>query len=79
MLEGDAFRTEKCGSYLQRLINKMFLKLMGVTVEACIDDMVIKIQKAEDHICDASEVFEIFRQFKMKLNPIKCDFGVSSG
>ena len=30
----------------QRLINKMFLRLMGVTVEAYIDDMVIKLRRA---------------------------------
>ena len=48
-------------------------------VEAYIDDMVIKIRKAQDHIRDASEVFEVFRKFRMKLNPLKCDFGVSSG
>ena len=61
----------------QRLISKMFLRLMGVTVEAYIDDMVIKIQRGQDHIRDASEVFEIFRKFRMKLNPLKCAFGVS--
>ena len=51
---------------------------MGTTVEAYIDDMVIKSKKAKDHIQDASEVFEIFRWFKIKLNPLKCAFGVSS-
>ena len=57
----------------------MFLKLMGVMVEAYIDDIVIKSQRVQDHIRDASEVFEIFRQFRMKLNPMKCTFEVSSG
>ena len=52
-----------------------FSKLMGETVEAYIDDMVIKSRKARDHVKDASEVFEIFRKFK---NPLKCAFGVSS-
>ena len=63
----------------QILINKMFLRLMGVTVEAYIDDTVIKSRKAQDHIRDANKVFEIFRQFRMKLNPMKCAFRVSSG
>ena len=31
----------------QRLISKMFLRLMEVTVEAYIDDMVIKIRRAQ--------------------------------
>ena len=57
----------------------MFFKLMGFTIKAYIDDMVIKSREAKNHIRDASEVFEIFRQFKMKLNSLKCAFGVSSG
>ena len=52
---------------------------MGETFEAYINDMVIKIQRAQNHIRDASEVFEVFRKFRMKLNPLKCAFGVSSG
>ena len=40
--------------------------------------MVIKSRKAQDHIRDASEVFEVFQKFRMKLNPLKCAFGVSS-
>ena len=51
---------------------------MGETVEADIDDMVIKIRRAQDHIRDAGEVFEVFQKFRMKLNPLKCAFGVSS-
>ena len=57
----------------------MFSRLIGKTVEAYIDDMVIKSKKAQDHIENANEVFKIFRKFKMKLNPLKCAFRVSSG
>ena len=47
----------------QRLIIKMFLILMGVMVEAYIDNMMIKSREAQYHIRDVSEVFEIFRKF----------------
>ena len=57
----------------------MFTRMLGRNFEAYIDDMVIKSKKYEDHIKDAEEVFEIFQNFKMKLNPLKCAFGVSSG
>ena len=40
---------------------------------------LIKSNKSGDHIKDVKEVFKIFRRFKMKLNPLKCAFGVSSG
>ena len=60
-----------------RLINRMFAGLKGKNMEAYIDDMVIKSKKFRDHIKDADEEFEIFRKFRMKLNPLKCAFGVS--
>ena len=56
------FGLKNAGATYQRLINKIFLKLMGETVKAYIDDMVIKIRKARDHIRDAGEVFEVFRK-----------------
>lgn len=65
------FGLKNAGATYQQLISKMFLRLMGVTVEAYIDDMVIKSQQAQDHIRDASKVFKIFR---IKLNPLKCAF-----
>ncbi|KAL5558840.1 hypothetical protein UlMin_035051 [Ulmus minor] len=33
----------------------------------------------EEHIQNLKETFEILRRYKMKLNPSKCAFGVSSG
>ena len=41
-----SFELKNVGATYQRLISKMFLRLMGVTVEAYIDDMVIKSQEA---------------------------------
>ena len=73
------FGLKNAGATYQRLINKMFSKHIGKKVEAYIDDMVIKSKKSEDHVSDMEEIFEIFRKFRMKLNPLKCAFGVSSG
>ena len=41
-------------------------------------NMVIKVKESKDHIEDAKKVFEIFRKFRMKLNPMKNAFNVSS-
>ncbi|KAL5551303.1 hypothetical protein UlMin_001479 [Ulmus minor] len=35
--------------------------------------------KTEEHIRNLKETFDILRRYKMKLNPSKCAFGVSSG
>ncbi|XP_074342516.1 uncharacterized protein LOC141680100 [Apium graveolens] len=57
----------------------MFKKQIGKTMEVYVDDMLVKSKRAEDHIADLAKMFHILRQYKMKLNPQKCVFGVESG
>ena len=45
-------------------------------MEVYIDDMLVKSTIAEIHIAHLSEVFQILRNYNMKLNPAKCAFGV---
>jgi hypothetical protein len=47
--------------------------------EACIDDVVSKTREDEGLISDLLETFDDLREFKMKLNPDKCIFGVLLG
>ena len=47
-------------------------------MEVYIDDMLVKSTTAELHIAHMSEVFQILREYNMKLNPAKCAFGVSA-
>ena len=63
----------------QRLVNRMFQKQIGASMEVYIDDMLVKSTTAELHITDLSEEFQILREYNMKLNPTKCAFGVSAG
>ena len=62
----------------QRLVNKMFQKQIGASMEVYINDMLVKSIKAELHIAHLSEAFHILRPYNMKLNPSKCTFGVST-
>ena len=48
-------------------------------MEVYIDDMLVKSKERLDHIRHLQEVFELLRKHNMKLNPLKCVFGVSSG
>ena len=41
--------------------------------------MLVKSQLASQHVLDLDEMFNVLRKYKMKLNPAKCAFGVSSG
>jgi hypothetical protein len=42
------------------------------------DNVVIKTWEEEGLISDLAETFDNLRKFKIKLNPEKCTFGVSS-
>ncbi|XP_074265766.1 uncharacterized protein LOC141588210 [Silene latifolia] len=57
----------------------MFKQQIGKTMEVYIDDMVVKSKKAEMYMEHLADTFQTLREFKMKLNPSKCSFGVSSG
>jgi hypothetical protein len=48
-------------------------------MEVYVDDMLVKTARALNHIADLEETFKMLRDYKMKLNPAKCAFGVSYG
>ena len=73
------FGLKNAGATYQRLVNRMFQKQIGTTMEVYIDDMLVKSTTAELHIAHLSEAFQILRNYNMKLNPAKCAFGVSAG
>lgn len=46
-------------------------------MEVYMDDMLVKNKVARTHIDDLQETFAILQKYQMKLNPIKCAFGVA--
>ena len=72
------FGLKNAGATYQRLVNRMFQKQIGTTMEVYIDDMLVKSTIAELHIAHLSEAFQILRNYNVKLNPAKCAFGVSA-
>ena len=73
------FRLKNVGATYKRLVNKMFQKQIGTSMEVYIDYMLIKLVKAELHVNHLAEAFQVLKDYKMKLNPTKCAFGVSAG
>lgn len=51
---------------------------IGSIMEVYIDDMVVKSRKEEGHAVDLTEMFEIFRPHKLRLNTNKCTFDVGA-
>ena len=73
------FGLKNAGATYQRLVNRMFQKQIGTSMEVYIDDMLVKSTISEFHIAHLSEAFQILREYNMKLNPAKCAFGLSTG
>ena len=48
-------------------------------MEVYVDDMLVKSKIAADHVTHFYDTFAIRRKYWMKLNPLKCAFGVASG
>ena len=73
------FRLKNAGATYQRLVNKIFQKQIGTSMEVYIDDMLVKSAKAGLHVNHLAKAFQILKDYKMKLNPTKCPFGVFAG
>jgi len=62
----------------QRTMQTIFDDMLHKKVECYIDDLVVKSKKRIDHIQDLCLIFERLRRCQLKMNPLKCTFGVSS-
>ncbi|KAL0355889.1 UNVERIFIED_CONTAM: hypothetical protein Sradi_4035800 [Sesamum radiatum] len=48
-------------------------------MECYVDDFVVKTRKREEHLADLQMVFNCLKKYNIKMNPLKCAFGVTSG
>ena len=73
------FGLKNAGSTYQRMMTRMFESLLGKNIEIYIDDMVVKSKMVSEHLGDLRIIFEILRNYKLRLNSSKCSFGARSG
>ena len=73
------FGLKNTGATYQRLVKKIFAKLLGVSMEVYIDDMLVKSATARDHVTHLNQTFSVLWQTNMMLNPTKCTFVVRAG
>ncbi|KAG1347440.1 putative RVT_1 domain-containing protein [Cocos nucifera] len=72
------FGLKNVGATYQCLVNKIFKEQIGRNMEVYVDDMLVKSRASIDHLADLEETFGALRKHKIKLNPSKCAFGVTS-
>ena len=73
------FGLKNAGATYQRMIQTCLATQIGKTVEACVDDVVVKTKHVDSLIDNLMLTFENLQKYDIKLNPEKCVFGVPAG
>ena len=72
------FGLKNAGATYQRLVNCMFSHQIRRNVKVYVDAMLVKSNDKSAHLDNLRETFDKLHKYKMKLNPTKCVFLVSS-
>jgi hypothetical protein len=73
------FGLRNAGATYQRCMNHVFGEHISRTVEAYVDDIVVKMKRASDLHSGLETTSKCLRAKGVKLNPEKCVFGVPRG
>uniref|UniRef100_A0A2N9HWS0 Integrase catalytic domain-containing protein n=1 Tax=Fagus sylvatica TaxID=28930 RepID=A0A2N9HWS0_FAGSY len=73
------FGLKNTGATYQRTMTAMFHDMMHKKIEDYVNDIVVKSKKREEHLETLRKMFDRCRLYKLKMNPLKCAFGVSAG
>ena len=73
------FGLKNAGATYQRAMQRIFNDILHKIVQCYVDDLVVKTKKKGDHLWDLRIVFNRLRKYQLKMNPLKCAFGVTSG
>jgi hypothetical protein len=72
------FGLKNAGATYQRAMNLIFYDLLGIILEIYIDDIIVKSDSMDNHLADLRLALERMRRYGLKMNPLKCAFGVSA-
>ena len=73
------FGLKNAGATYQRATTTLFHDMMHRDVKVYVDDMIVKSRDRAYHLATLHRFFEKIRWFRLRLNPKKCTFGVTSG
>jgi len=71
------FGLKNAGATYQRLMDKVLAPMLGMNVQAYVDDMVVTSLEKSKHVADLEELFITIARYKLKSE--KCVFGVEAG
>ncbi|KAM1064508.1 hypothetical protein TB1_027890 [Malus domestica] len=72
------FGLKNVGATYQHAMQKIFNDMLHKNIECYVDDVVVKTKKRLYHLKDLRIVFERLGKYNLKMNPLKCAFGVTS-
>ena len=73
------FGLKNAGATYQRSMIAIFHDMMHKDIEDYEDDIVVKSKTRAGHLQIFEQVFERCKKYKLRMNPMKCAFGVSIG
>ena len=73
------FGLKTAGVTYQRAMNTILHNMLCHHMEVYIDDIVVKSKRTSENVDHLRKSFERMRHHKLKLNPLKCAFGVCVG
>jgi hypothetical protein len=77
-LQVMAFGLKNAWATYQRMMQNCLGSQIDRNIQVYIDDVVITTRNEESLISDLKETFENLDRYKLKLNPTKCSFDVST-
>ena len=73
------FGLKNVGATYHCTMTAIFHDMMHRELEDYVNDIVMKSKRLEEHVQILRGIFERYRAFKLRMNPLKCAFRVSSG
>ena len=73
------FELKNAGVTYQRMAITLLHDMMHNEVEVYVNNMIVKYKEREVHIINLRKFFERIKEYRMRLNPQKCTFGVTAG
>ena len=63
----------------QKSMNTIFHDFISNIMEVYVNDVVVKAESHKEHIMKLIQDFEQMHQNRLKMNPLKCAFGILAG
>ena len=74
-----SFGLKNAGATYQRMATTLLHNMMHNEVEVYVDDIIVKSKDTGSHTINLRKLFERIKQYRLRLNPQKCTFGIAAG